>query len=93
MAKLKAGTAATETGFTNSMAAEIEKALKSEWLAVNGEEMPPNPRPQDSRILFAAIAQGVLNYLKAHKNDISTDTRNDTVSGHNHTLNFDVETG
>jgi hypothetical protein len=90
MAKLKAGSAETATDFADSMAAAIEDAMRQEWSRVKNESLPAMGE-QDRRILFAAIAQGVLQYLKAHKLDIATTNVLDTASGHSHTLEFDVE--
>jgi hypothetical protein len=62
---LKAGTVAD---FTGSLAEAIENAMKAEWQTVKGEPMPDTD-PTDRRILFVAIAQGVLGYLEAHQAD------------------------
>ena len=94
MASLKAGTARTTIGFANSMAAAIETAMQQEWLAVKGEAMPSAPMgEQDRRILFAAIAQGVLNYLQQHQADLFTTNEYDTSAGHKHELEFTVVSG
>jgi hypothetical protein len=52
--------------FTNSMAEAIENALGSEYLLANGVVMPGGGE-SDRKLLFAAIAQGVLGYLKANQ--------------------------
>lgn len=62
---LKAGTVAD---FSGSLAEAIENAMKAEWQAVKGEPMPDTD-PTDRRILFVAIARGVLGYLEAHQTD------------------------
>lgn len=69
MAKLKAGThASTNDG---SMTALIEQAMQEEWLAARGEPLPADgPGSQDRRILFAAVAKGVLRYLYEHRDDL-----------------------
>jgi hypothetical protein len=69
MDNLKAGTLAD---FANGMAAYIEKAMQNEWLAVKGTALPSGPGDEDRKILFAAVAQGVLKYLYDHSADIST---------------------
>lgn len=60
MASIKAGTV---TDFANSMAAAMEHALIQEFKNVKGEDMPLKP-DQDRHLLFVAIAQGVVRYLK-----------------------------
>ena len=56
---LKAGTVAD---FANSMAQAIENAMKQEYKAVKNEDLPTMGQ-EDRRLLFAAIAQGVVRYL------------------------------
>jgi hypothetical protein len=62
--KLKAGTVAD---FAGSMAEAIETAFNTEWN--NNKETPP-ASSDDRKILFAAIAQGILNYLKDNQNNM-----------------------
>jgi hypothetical protein len=57
---IKAGTVAD---FENSMAEAIEDALKAEWSTVKEIDFPNND-PEDRRLLFVAIAQGIVRYLK-----------------------------
>jgi hypothetical protein len=64
MTALKGG---THTDFSNSMADAIEQEFKKEWLEANGEALPDNA---DRSLLFAAIATGILNYLKANQDGI-----------------------
>lgn len=76
--------------FSNSMAEAMEQAFRSEWASV--KDIPlPSAGEQDRKIMFAAIAKGVLNYLYSHRNDIPTTNQYDTTSGHTHTLNFTIE--
>lgn len=49
--------------FSNSMAEAIENALKSEYQAVKGQALPQGGE-EDRRLLFVAIARGVVKYLK-----------------------------
>lgn len=88
MANLKAGRV---NDFSNSMAEAIETAMKQEWHAVKGEWLPAPLGEEDRRILFVAVARGVLGYLKAHQADILTNTEHDTTSGHHHQLSFDFD--
>jgi hypothetical protein len=66
---LKAGSSVSDPSFKDSLAESIENALKLEWLAVKGELLPEAGKA-DRRILFAAIAQGLLDYLKDHESEI-----------------------
>ncbi len=54
--------AGTVNDFADSMAKAIEDALKTEWAQVKGEALPSTGE-EDRRLLFVAIAQGVLRYL------------------------------
>jgi hypothetical protein len=82
---LKAGHVAD---FSGSLAEAIENAMKAEWQAVKGSPMPDTD-PQDRRILFVAIAQGLLSYLNAHQTDaINTIEYDDGVGG---TETLDIE--
>ena len=67
---MKPGSSKTATQFSQSMGEAIENALKMEWLAVKGEALPDTGQ-DDRRLLFAAIAQGVLDYLKDRQDDFS----------------------
>lgn len=60
---LKPGSSEDDTAFADSMAEEIENALKMEWFAIKKQPLP-NDGKADRRLLFAAIAQGVLSYLR-----------------------------
>jgi hypothetical protein len=82
---LKRGSAVSSSSFSNSMAQEIEDAFIAEWNAVKGTPLPDNAE-QDRKIMFAAVAQGVLNYLHAHRDDMPT-TQN---SDHRHDMDFDI---
>jgi O-methyltransferase involved in polyketide biosynthesis len=66
--------------FDKSLAAAIEQALVDEWLAVKGQSLPAQGQ-DDRRLLFVAIAQGVLRYLKAHQNEILTSLTFDAGAG------------
>jgi len=87
MANLKAGTA---DDFSASLAAYMERAMQNEWRAVKGEGLPAGLGVQDRRILFAAIAQGVLKFLYDHRHDISSTP--DGGASHQHKLEFGVIT-
>ena len=64
-AKLKAG---TNSDFNASMAKAIEEAFKKEWLTVmQGGNSQAEPQPPafnaQMRIMFVAVAQGVVNHI------------------------------
>jgi hypothetical protein len=71
MTALKGGSVAD---FTATMAEAIEQAMEKEWQANKGSALPEDGKVE-RRILFAAIASGILNYLEAHQDEfISTIT-------------------
>jgi hypothetical protein len=74
--------------FSGSLAEAIENAMKAEWQTVKGEPMPDTD-PKDRRILFVAIAQGVLGYLNAHANDAINTIEFDTGAGTTDTLSIE----
>lgn len=79
MANLKAG---TTNSLANSMAADIENAFLAEWPKVMGDDQPvPAPSPE-MRLLFVAVAQGVIRHLKDNAQALEV-TVNDDVS-HDH---------
>ena len=88
---LKAGTA---DDFASSLASYIDQAMRNEWLAVKGEALPTGDQgADDRRILFAAIAQGVLKFLADHVGDlITTDDSGDAgLSTHHHAMAFTAD--
>jgi hypothetical protein len=60
--------AGTVDDFEDSMAEAIEDALKAEWATVK-ETAFPTTGEEDRRLLFVAIAQGIVRYLKSHAAD------------------------
>jgi hypothetical protein len=60
--------AGTVDQFANSLAEAIEDSLAAEMLAKKGQPLPDQNK-EDRRILLAAIAQGVLGYLRNHQGD------------------------
>ena len=65
---LKPGSSDSENAFSGSLAESIENAFKMEWLMAKGEPLP-EAGADDRRLLFAALAQGILNYLKNNDDD------------------------
>ncbi|HKP98439.1 MAG TPA: hypothetical protein VJ385_22100 [Fibrobacteria bacterium] len=66
MANLKGGSVAD---FAGSMAEEMEKAMEAEMRALKGHGLPEQGR-EERRLLLAAVARGMLNYLKKHEDEI-----------------------
>jgi hypothetical protein len=74
----------------DTMTAYIEDAMQEEWLAARGEALP-EAGAEDRRILFAAVAKGVLRYLYAHRDDLITTLRiEDGLGDHRHEAAFDL---
>jgi hypothetical protein len=86
MAKLKAGTVAQ---FENSLAAEMEMAMKTEWQRVKSSVLPGGVGEEDRKILFVAVARGLLKFLKDHRSDIPTTQNNGGT--HSHTVQWDYQ--
>lgn len=93
MAQLKPGHV---SDFANSMAEAIENALQSEWQTVKGSALP-SAGADDRKILFVAIAQGVLGYLKANQAElistITLQTASVTVESTVTDLELNIGTG
>lgn len=88
---LKAGTL---DDFTSSLAAYIDTAMQNEWQARKGERLPETgPGVEDRRILFAAIAQGVMKFLADHAGDlVTTEASGDGgLTTHRHAMAFQVD--
>jgi len=89
MANLKAG---TSSSFNASLAWYMEDAMQKEWQAVRNHRLPDDDRgAEDRRIMFAAIAQGVLRFLYDHRADLRSTEEIPQGSGHHrHTLDFTI---
>lgn len=67
---IRAGTKSSATDeYTNSMAEAMEKAFLNEWPGIMGSD-PPKTDNQ-VRLLFIAIAQGVIRHLKNNESSIT----------------------
>jgi hypothetical protein len=60
---MKPGTVTPTQAFNSSLAERIEHAFMAELLAVKGEP-PPKIGVDERRMLFAAIAQGIVAFLR-----------------------------
>jgi hypothetical protein len=74
---IKAGTV---DDFAHSMAEAMEKALAQEYARLKGEGLP-EVGEQDRRMLFAAIAQGVVRHLKDNLAAFSLSVETTQVTG------------
>lgn len=76
---LKAGTLADYSG---SLAADIERAFLAEWDNHMPGQAPPEPNPQ-MRLMFVAVAQGLVQYLLNHPDSfrVSVSNGNITLNG------------
>jgi hypothetical protein len=88
MGTLKAGTA---SAMDDNMAKMIEDAMIEEWgIAYPGRSLS-SAGALDRRIMFAAVAKGVLRYLHKHQHAIVTVTPvGGVVEEHSHKLSFDL---
>lgn len=74
-----------------SMTAYIEASMDQQWFEAHGEHLPQQGA-EDRRILFAAVARGVLRYLYEHRDDLVTTLMHPEGVGsdHRHDANFDL---
>jgi hypothetical protein len=73
-----------------SMTAYIEASMRQQWLLARGEALP-DAGAEDRRILFAAVARGVLRYLYDHRDDlVTTRMHPEGVDEHRHDAAFDL---
>jgi len=49
----------------------IQAAFAQEWQAIKGGS-PPSMGTEDRRLLFAAVARGLLQYLEDHEDELMT---------------------
>jgi hypothetical protein len=92
MAKLKAGTVRNLQ--TDTLAGAMDAEFVALWGSLKDTALPTDVRAvEDRRMMFVAIARGMLAYLHDHRNDIETTEESTGVSGseHDHQLEFDWE--
>jgi hypothetical protein len=83
---LKAGTKAQYAG---SMAQAIEQAFRREWpRLIDGTTLPATTSPE-MQLLFIAVAQGVVGYLKKNISSFKVDV---TGPGSGYTVTVTLET-
>ncbi|MBO9564978.1 MAG: hypothetical protein J7621_19535 [Niastella sp.] len=73
---LKAGTNFDALGFADSMAATMIQSFKDEWPLVMGDDIPLPESLDQMKLLFTAVAQGVVKHLQQHAKDFKV-----TVNG------------
>jgi hypothetical protein len=69
----------------------MEAAMQEEWQAMRGTPLPGGAGEADRKMMFAAMAKGVLRYLYAHRDDLITDTVQFTNGSHSHVMKFELE--
>ena len=72
--------------------ASFDAAMREQWALARAESLPSNgPGAQDRRVLFAAVARGVLQYLYAHRDELlSTLQQPEGTGNHRHQADFDL---
>lgn len=73
--------------FSGSLAEAIETAMKQEWQLVKGEALPDTGE-EDRRLLFVAVARGVIQFLDDHQDEIFTSM---TLTRQGHIFTYRVE--
>jgi hypothetical protein len=92
MAKLQAGT--VKQLKADTLAGRMDGEFVSLWNQFNDTALPGDTRTvEDRRLMFVAIARGMLTYLQDHQSDIATteDRADGAGSEHDHQLTFDWE--
>ena len=69
-----------DVALADTMAEAIEEEMAYLFQTVKGKELPEVGK-DDRRLLFAAIARGVLKYLEAHQTDILAAVNIDHATG------------
>jgi hypothetical protein len=76
-----------ETALQDTMAEAMEEEMADLFQMLKGKTMPEIGK-EDRRLLFVAIARGVLKYLEAHQSDVlaSVTINHTTGPGVTHTV-------
>jgi hypothetical protein len=59
----------------------MANAMPDAWQQVKGQPFPLPSVPDDAKVLFRAVALGLLTYLKAHTDSVKTVTLTIPVTG------------
>lgn len=92
MAKLKAGNLSNLN--PDTLAGRMDEEFVALWPTINDVALPTDARSvRDRRLLFVAVARGMLRYLEDHESDIETSEERANGSGteHSHQLRFEWE--
>ena len=54
----------------DELAAEIQAQVPQAYLDVKQEPYPGDPDDPDQKVLYLAIARGILRHLQDHENDL-----------------------
>ncbi len=74
----------------NDLANAMEGVMAQAWTAVKGPDIPfPEGDPSDRKVLFLAVAWGLLKYLETNEDGVINSIRL-TQTG-TETLDYDVE--
>ncbi len=87
------GSKSKSTDWMNSMAKAMEDAFIAEWPIAMGDQ--PAPKMTDAmRLMFVAIAQGVVNHLDTHAAAFKVNVLPGGNNNHDHgaEMNIDVKT-
>lgn len=84
----------TEDSFTDSMAEAMEEAFQEEWLRIK-EEPLIEAGTYERKILFSAIAKGVVKHLRekagdAFKIDVNVTQKNDVLMDSDNPNNINI---
>ncbi|SHN40804.1 hypothetical protein [Chitinophaga sp. CF418] len=77
--------AGIQADYVNSMAEAMEKAFMAEWPKAMNDQPPPQANDQ-MRLLFIAIAQGVVRHLVDHPEAIAVTISENNLHTHNATV-------
>ena len=75
-----------DAALANSMAGAMEDEMEALFQAVKGHSVPATGR-EDRRLLFVAIARGVLKYLQQHETGNMLAQRD---GGHTHPVHLNI---
>lgn len=73
----------------DELASEIQAQIPQAYLDVKNEPYPGDPDDPDQRVLYLAIARGILRHLRNHENDFMSQIGLSTGGGA--TVTHDVD--
>lgn len=78
-----------DKALADSMAKFMEEEMNDVYYKVKNENLPPLGK-EDRRLLFTAIARGILKYLHEHEGTIQAIASVSGVSAHTHKVQLNV---